>query len=282
MPARHMLSTGSYIVVLKDEAQGAGCRPVHGAEASPWVADTVSRCSGSLRHRTQRIHDQGRRGGGEAAGGRRRRGVRQPEPALPHRGRAGAQATASWGLDRIDQRDLPLDDSYTLRRPRRSEVTAYVIDTGVSEHTEFGGRRQPGTTSSATTTSDRLQRPRHARGRHRSAAATYGVAKDVNLRRRAGPRLPTAVAPPPRDRGHRLGRRERLRSLGGQHEPRRPGRRRFGRGGAGAIQAGITFGVAAGNESSDASGSSPGSGSRGHHGGRQRPGRLRGVLLELR
>jgi subtilisin family serine protease len=46
----------------------------------------------------------------------------------------------SWGLDRIDQRRLPLDQRY--RFPNTADnVTAYVIDTGVrATHTDFGGR----------------------------------------------------------------------------------------------------------------------------------------------
>jgi subtilisin family serine protease len=46
----------------------------------------------------------------------------------------------SWGLDRIDQRDQPLDGVY--RYPNEApDVTAYVIDTGVRQtHQDFGGR----------------------------------------------------------------------------------------------------------------------------------------------
>src|SRR5262249_43820535 len=43
---------------------------------------------------------------------------------------AATEAAASWGLDRIDQRDRPLDNSYTYLATGR-RVTAYVIDTGI-------------------------------------------------------------------------------------------------------------------------------------------------------
>lgn len=50
----------------------------------------------------------------------------------------------SWGLDRIDQRDLPLDGVYDYPNKAKN-VTAYVIDTGVSAtHQDFGGRVLPG------------------------------------------------------------------------------------------------------------------------------------------
>ncbi|XP_072042780.1 extracellular serine proteinase-like [Amphiura filiformis] len=55
-------------------------------------------------------------------------------------GVAHSQQVASWGLDRIDQRYLPLDNSYTA--PSCSyEVTVYIIDTGLRHsHQDFGGR----------------------------------------------------------------------------------------------------------------------------------------------
>ncbi|HZM78881.1 MAG TPA: S8 family serine peptidase [Candidatus Limnocylindrales bacterium] len=46
----------------------------------------------------------------------------------------------SWGLDRIDQRNLPLDASYTFPNTA-SNVHAYILDTGIlTTHTDFGGR----------------------------------------------------------------------------------------------------------------------------------------------
>jgi PKD repeat protein len=46
----------------------------------------------------------------------------------------------SWGLDRIDQRTLPLSDSYHYDATGAG-VTAYIIDTGIRiSHVDFGGR----------------------------------------------------------------------------------------------------------------------------------------------
>jgi len=50
----------------------------------------------------------------------------------------------SYGLDRIDQRNLPLNRSYSYGYDGAG-VTAYVIDTGINySHTDFGGRAKPG------------------------------------------------------------------------------------------------------------------------------------------
>jgi subtilisin family serine protease len=57
------------------------------------------------------------------------------------------QNNATWGLDRIDQRDLPLSTTYTYTS-NGSGVRAYIVDTGVHQsHVDFGGRFTPGYTS---------------------------------------------------------------------------------------------------------------------------------------
>jgi subtilisin family serine protease len=51
----------------------------------------------------------------------------------------------SWGLDRLDSGDLPLDEKYSYPDSAGSGVTAYIIDTGVRiSHSDFGGRASHG------------------------------------------------------------------------------------------------------------------------------------------
>jgi subtilisin family serine protease len=60
--------------------------------------------------------------------------------ALRLSSQAEAQTPANWGLDRIDQRVLPLDGRHRMRATGAG-VTIYVLDTGVdTTHPEFGGR----------------------------------------------------------------------------------------------------------------------------------------------
>ncbi len=90
-------------------------------------------------------------------------------------------AASLWGLDRIDQRDLPLNTNYEYGWDG-TNVTAYIIDTGIySAHSEFGGRANLGVdfVGGANPGGDC-----HGHGTHVAGTIggkTYGVAKNVKL-----------------------------------------------------------------------------------------------------
>ena len=90
------------------------------------------------------------------------------------------QTPAIWGLDRVDQRSLPLDNRY-LYSDTAQAITAYVIDTGIlTSHQEFGGRATWG----ANFTGDGTNTDCNGHGTHVAGTlggTTYGVAKEVAL-----------------------------------------------------------------------------------------------------
>ncbi|HUP61905.1 MAG TPA: S8 family serine peptidase [Thermoanaerobaculia bacterium] len=91
------------------------------------------------------------------------------------------QSSATWGIDRIDQRDLPLSGTYTYNYTG-SGVKAYIIDTGIRRtHSEFGGRAIHGYTaiSDGRGSDDCNGHGTHVAGT--VGGATYGVAKGVTL-----------------------------------------------------------------------------------------------------
>lgn len=90
---------------------------------------------------------------------------------------ADTQQSATWGLDRVDQRALPLSGTYTSVSSGAG-VSVYVIDSGVlSAHAEFGGRVASGWTaiSDGLGTGDCNGHGTHVAGT--IAGKTYGVAK---------------------------------------------------------------------------------------------------------
>src|SRR5215211_325371 len=91
------------------------------------------------------------------------------------------QAGVTWGLDRIDQRALPLSTTFTYTATGAG-VTAYVIDTGIRlTHREFGGRAVTGydAVTAGGSANDCNGHGTHVAGT--VGGSTYGVAKAVGL-----------------------------------------------------------------------------------------------------
>ncbi|MER7541091.1 S8 family peptidase [Streptomyces sp. NPDC097704] len=166
---------GSYIVTLK---QGAGFKAASakGRNLIAGYGGTVRKTFGSaLNGYTATL------GATEA-----RRLAADPAVASVEQNqvvRADAtQPNAPWGLDRIDQADLPLSGTYTSPDSAGSGVTAYVIDTGVRiTHSELAGRAVNGYDA---VDGDTVAQDGNGHGTHVAttiAGSTYGVAKAAKI-----------------------------------------------------------------------------------------------------
>ncbi|MFE7572100.1 S8 family peptidase [Streptomyces sp. NPDC057539] len=109
----------------------------------------------------------------------------QPGSEQTGSGHAGATRervpAQSWGLDRIDQRRLPLDGQFTVNGTGKG-VTAYIVDSGIeTAHSEFGGRATVGFDSVGD---GRVGQDCNGHGTHvagTTGGATFGVARAVSL-----------------------------------------------------------------------------------------------------
>ncbi|WP_406408092.1 S8 family peptidase [Streptomyces halstedii] len=164
----------------------------------------------------------------------------------------------SWGLDRIDQTETAGDDAYTYPDAAGEGVTAYVIDTGVRvTHEDFEGRATSGfdAVDNDDDADDGNGHGTHVAGT--IAGAAHGVAKKAKivavrvLDDSGSGTTEQVVAGIDWVTAHHEGPSVANMSLGGGADPALDAAVQK------AIASGVTFGVAAGNESSDAGGGSP-------------------------
>ncbi|MGW0561969.1 S8 family serine peptidase [Streptomyces sp. NPDC003016] len=164
----------------------------------------------------------------------------------------------SWGLDRIDQKALPLNQSYTYPDAAGEGVTAYVIDTGVRiTHSDFGGRASYGYDA---IDNDNTAQDGHGHGTHVAgtvAGGAYGVAKKAKvvgvrvLNNQGSGTTAQVVAGIDWVTKNAVKPAVANMSLGGGADAALDTAVRN------SIASGITYAVAAGNESTDASTKSP-------------------------
>lgn len=105
----------------------------------------------------------------------------EPDRSLRLNQVTSPQTQATWGLDRVDQRLLPLNGQYAFAY-NGTGVSAFIVDTGIrADHSDFGGRVAAGYTAIAdgNGTSDCNGHGTHVAGT--VGANTWGIAKNVTL-----------------------------------------------------------------------------------------------------
>ncbi|POX36580.1 serine protease [Streptomyces sp. Ru73] len=164
----------------------------------------------------------------------------------------------SWGLDRIDQEDTAGDKKYTYPDSAGEGVTAYVIDTGVrTTHKDFEGRASSGfdAVDNDDSADDGNGHGTHVAGT--IAGAAHGVAKKAKivavrvLDDQGSGTTEQVVAGIDWVTKNHKGPSVANMSLGGGADEALDAAVQK------AIDSGVTFGVAAGNESTDAGQGSP-------------------------
>ena len=129
---------GSYIVTLKESAAKAAS-----ADGKSVVAEHGGKVSKTFSHALN---------GYAASMSEQEAKELAADPAVDkvfanqkHTMTASQDNPPSWGLDRIDTPELDLDDTYNYPDSAGEGVTAYIIDTGVrTTHEDFGGRATSG------------------------------------------------------------------------------------------------------------------------------------------
>ena len=162
-PSRYIVALDEDVdVSTADSHHGRPLRAIHG-----FVAEmSASEAAALLNEPGVKYVEQDSMGGGGSVG--------EPKALDLQRSPPG------WGLDRIDQRDLPLNQSYVYNQTGLG-VTVYVLDSGINaSHSDFGGRVRNGFNFSSTLPAGDC----NGHGTHVAGivgGSAHGVAKDVAL-----------------------------------------------------------------------------------------------------
>ncbi|HEX8687369.1 MAG TPA: S8 family peptidase, partial [Pyrinomonadaceae bacterium] len=125
---------GSYLVVLRDDTPAGQVEKVARGLARAHGGSAVATYRHALRGFSARMSEQA----AEALAHDPRVAFVEEDAVVEMA--STTQTNAPWGLDRTDQRDLPLSTTYTYAETGAG-VHVYVIDSGIrTTHQEFGGR----------------------------------------------------------------------------------------------------------------------------------------------